>query len=95
MWFTNVLVDRPCSILVGWFALLFLLTYGAVALDYFEMNTQGSRDFLIWDDPIVVATDKLSLAYEYIEKYDGDTIKATRIQRMSGWSTTILYEDNS
>ena len=79
MWFTNLLVERPCLVLCVCFIVLFLLTFGAVKLDYFAMNTQGSRDFLIWNDPIVVATDKLSLAKEYLDKNDGSKVKAERI----------------
>jgi len=49
---------------------------------------------MIWDDPIIVNFDKISLAKEYIDKYGGNGAeKPTRISPVELWSTILLYEN--
>lgn len=59
---------------------MFGLTALAVNLNYFYLEPQHNRDYLIWEDPVVKAWDMQDLAKAYIEKQDGGSEKSIRIQ---------------
>lgn len=53
MWLTNAFVDYPCIILVLSFCILSSMAVVAYNLGYFELNLEGDRDMVMWDDPMV------------------------------------------
>jgi len=86
IWITNLFVDRPISVLSFSCLILLAISVAAFSLGYFDQDPQSDRDFLIWDDPIIVNFDKLFLAKEYIEKYgSGDGDKPTRLSPVENW----------
>ena len=59
---TNAFVNRPCCMMLLVYGLCWYLAYLSYALDYFKIANSGSRDFLIWDHPIVKNWDMRNLA---------------------------------
>ena len=60
---TNLFVDRPCLVP----SMFYLMLVGVSVFTFYfgylmpSLPEGGSRDFLIWDDPIQVNNDKYSL----------------------------------
>ena len=75
---TNWFVDCPCTVLVVSFGILIAITALVVTNNWIAQTDPGNRDFLLWSDPIVIKNDKRTLAYEFLEKYDGDKTKDIR-----------------
>jgi len=88
---TNWFVDCPCTVLIVSFGILFLITGVVVTNGWIALTDPGNRDFLLWKDPIVVNNDKRTLAYEYLEKYDGDKTKDIRSQNEGGWNIYVIF----
>lgn len=68
MCLTNVFVNWPGTTLVIGFTLLIGCTYFAFLMDYFKMDFQSQRDFLVWKDPTVKQWMMHDLAKDYLEK---------------------------
>ena len=82
MWLTNLMIKRPCLVLIIGFGLLIYLTNLCIELDYLKLIDQYDRDFLIWDDPSVRNWDLRDLAYEYLDKYrDKDNGSRRRLSK--------------
>jgi len=79
MWITDTFVEHPCKLLCGGMLLCFILTFLAISLNYFYLEPQHNRDYLIWNDPSVKAWDMQDLAKAYIEKNDGGSEKSIRV----------------
>jgi hypothetical protein len=91
-WLTNFYVDRPCLVILVGFFILILISIGSVMGGFFEINTEGaSRDFLIWNDPIVLEGTKSELALERVENITGEPELAVRSE--AGLSSFLLYEN--
>jgi len=75
---TNWFVDCPCTVLAVSFGILIAITALVVTNKWIALTDPSPRDFLLWSDPIVINNDKRSLAYEFLEKYDGDKTKDIR-----------------
>ena len=75
---TNWFVDSPCIVMAVAFAILFAITGLVVKFKWISQTDSSNRDFLLWADPIVVKFDMRNLAFEYLEKYDGDKTKDIR-----------------
>jgi hypothetical protein len=78
LWIANQFVIRPCTVLSIGFVSLLVIAFITNELGYFEMNEQGNRDFLIWDNDIVIDWDMRNLGRDFIEKYDGGDKKPLR-----------------
>ena len=88
---TNWFVDCPCTVMCVAFGILFAITFVVVTNGWIALTDPSNRDFLIWDDPIVVNHDKRTLAFEYLEKYDGNKTKEIRSQDEGFWSIYIIF----
>ena len=54
------------------YLLITLFSIIPVALNYFDINLGNSgRDFLIWDNPMVLDQDRYILAKEYVANHTG------------------------
>jgi len=69
---TNWFVDCPCIVLMISFGILIFITFITVKFGWIAQTDPNNRDFLIWSDPIVEKFDRRNLAFEYLERYDGD-----------------------
>lgn len=56
-WATNCCVRFPGTCCSLCYILLFIITGAAFAMEYFDLNDQSYRDFLIWDDQRTVDWD--------------------------------------
>lgn len=63
---TNAFVEKPCVVIFIGVLILVLLTIIAVACKFFEMDTPGDREYLVWSDPRTLSWDKQIAAQEAI-----------------------------
>ena len=73
---TNWFVDKPCTVLCVCFAILLFITGITFKQNWIFLSDTHDRDFLIWSDPLVERSDMKTLAFDYLEKYDGKRPKA-------------------
>ena len=65
---TNFFVERPCSAMGGGFFILLVLSIIAILLEYYLVDDGASgRDYLIWNDPIVLEYTKWQAATQFAE----------------------------
>lgn len=79
MWITDMFIDHPCKFLSLGMLAMVILSWLANELNYFYLEPQHNRDYLIWDDPSVKAWDMQDLAKSYLEKEQGGSEKSIRI----------------
>ena len=95
MWATNCCVNRPalcCSIS---YIILFAICVIAFALNYFELNEPGYRDYLIWDNQRIIDWDMLEAAKIDLLKSDDDKAKPERSEKMSRLKVVYLYKSKT
>ena len=73
---TNLMVDKPCTVMIVTFIILFIFSGIAQAAGFFELKEQNNRDFLIWDDTRTIAWDKQVIAEDLLT-IGGDSEKPT------------------
>ena len=76
MWITVTMVDHPCKVMLFYFVFLLIFSVLTGTFVYMVPTLEGSRnrEYLIWDHPFVVASDKLILAEEYLEETSGASV---------------------
>lgn len=73
--------------------ILFILTFCASALGYFDLTPQNNREYLIWSDERAMAWDKLTVAEEFLlANAAGDGDQPLRMTSVKTWNPMILYE---
>jgi len=96
MWITNLFVESPCKVMLGGYAALIILAFLAISFGYFEVDDgESGRDFLIWNDPIVLDYTMLVAAEEFAE--DNVPPKDEAVRSEQGAISFILFtnEDDS
>ena len=88
---TNLMVDKPCTVIVISMIVLIVISGIAQAAGYFELDPQNNRDFLIWDDKRTIAWDKQVIAEELLT-VGGDAEKPTQLQTFLDWNPMLLFE---
>jgi len=70
-----------------------VLTLIAVANDYFAMNDNTRRDYLIWDDDKTFAWDLQTVAEEFILANEGEDSaeKPLRLTSKQSWNPIVLF----
>jgi len=86
------MVEKPCWFIVGGYLFLFIMGALAAGLEYFELNENTQRDFLIWDNERTEAWDRMVVAEEFIlDGGGGDEDKPLRLTQVQDWNPLILY----
>jgi hypothetical protein len=86
------MIDKPCHIIVGGLIFLFILGGISFGLGYFDMNDQTERDFLIWDNEVTIAYDKMLLGEEYLLKQEGSAAAPLQLTPKKQWNPILIYE---
>ena len=81
MWITNQFVDRPGMILFVGFSILILFTIITVSLNYFELDTGGDRDFMVFDHEITEDYEAYYITKKHISDNEGKEIEPIRSER--------------
>ena len=55
---TNLMVNRPCCMILVGFAIMFLMSAFTVYMDYLTPSPVSDRDYMVWGDPYVNNFDK-------------------------------------
>lgn len=80
-WLTNQFIARPCQVCCIFYIGLILLAYGSIKYGYFNVDTEGDRDYQVWDDPATMDYEKFAIASEYISNFTGKAKADVRSQR--------------
>jgi hypothetical protein len=88
MWLTNTMVDRPCTVILVSYFLLFVFAALTGKFGYMMPVLEGSRgrEFSIWKDPLQIDYDKLLLADEFITDTKGDAVVDLQVE-----STNFIF----
>ena len=55
-------VERPCIWLAICYVIMIVLSGVTIGTGMIELTNGSNRDWLVWDDPIIVTNDKKNLA---------------------------------
>uniref|UniRef100_A0A7S3CP63 SSD domain-containing protein n=1 Tax=Strombidium rassoulzadegani TaxID=1082188 RepID=A0A7S3CP63_9SPIT len=89
---TSLYVDRPCTVMLVGYLVLIIITFISISQNYFEIagGSPRNRDYLLWNDPIVIESNKYILAKEWVANRTGSSDVAVRSE--TGTTAFILYE---
>ena len=90
------MIEKPCTIILFSFLILIIISIIVIVAGYFNLNDNESRDFLIWDDPMVVAWDKLSVGEEYVTAKSGSgSVQPLRMTQDKSLNPVIFYSSEN
>ena len=69
---TNYMVDKPGRVMIIGFSILVLFTAITLGLQWFNMNPQHQREYLIWDDIRTQVYDMRMAGLAEVTKLNGE-----------------------
>ena len=92
MQITNMMVNKPWTLFVICYFILSLPLISSYFSGFFNLQTQGVRSILIWDDPVTMVEDMRKKAIQDISTGDvSQQEKPLQIQETQRWDSTIVY----
>ncbi len=92
IWITDMMVAKPCWFIIGGYISLLLILVLAASLDFFVLEENHQRDFLIWDEEKTEDWDRMYVAEDYLLGGSGTgEEKPLRLTQVSDWNPIMLF----
>lgn len=87
---TKLFVNRPCTVLLVGFALMFVITGVVAYAGWLELNDPLDREYMVWEDKYVNDFDKSILAKREL-LVSGDDVAPLQSEIQIDWTVMLVY----
>ena len=89
---TNLMVNRPCCMILVGLVIMFLISFLTFYLDYLTATKISDRDYMVWGDPYVTNFDKsIGVSRELLLQTNEEGLAPLQSQANPDWTVLLVY----